>query len=595
MKDSYATLSLSTQPKKTNSSTRVLTNDKDPRWNENLYILVHADDIVSETKVDVKVWDADKIKYDDMWGSVSMSVKDIVQGKLDSLGNVSDWCQDERVVYDGWTPIDGKSIENSKIKLDMKMSFHPKYATPNNESSAGAMPQDNNIRDESEEEPVQSDHTNGILSVTIHQAVDLEIADPSLLPLDERSKHPYSPGGAVNPYAVLYINDNKIYRTRTKIRNPSPHWNAISEHFVRNLDDAFVRISVKTSLELERDPVLGTKVLSLKEIFVNQHDKFKEFEKWIPLGDGIGFGKVLLTIKYKPVKMSLPRELQGSDVGTLVIDQLILEKINAPLDSTNINTTKATLALNVDPVIVKRLKSRDIQTDRAGWYDRHLFFPLMMRYRTALYIHISQGSLTGPTVTGRLWMKEIVDNEWHDCLIGLYPHTSEKSKEANKNEDSWDPEGELGQIKVRLKILPGFSPVHTHLRSFTMDMMGADPFYNDTLKIKAQQWIKEQQDEGDEPMDHDMQVALEEEKDKMRSRRSSSEDSSEYGEEESDSDHSDEMKADMIEERKNSKINKHRVIRKLSWSMDKMKHKVDVLRQGFNSETRAKRAVAKEV
>ncbi|KAG1440233.1 hypothetical protein G6F56_012006 [Rhizopus delemar] len=231
MKDSYATLSLSTQPKKTNSSTRVLTNDKDPRWNENLYILVHADDIVSETKVDVKVWDADKIKYDDMWGSVSMSVKDIVQGKLDSLGNVSDWCQDERVVYDGWTPIDGKSIENSKIKLDMKMSFHPKYATPNNESSAGAMPQDNNIRDESEEEPVQSDHTNGILSVTIHQAVDLEIADPSLLPLDERSKHPYSPGGAVNPYAVLYINDNKIYRTRTKIRNPSPHWNAISEHF----------------------------------------------------------------------------------------------------------------------------------------------------------------------------------------------------------------------------------------------------------------------------------------------------------------------------------------------------------------------------
>jgi Ca2+-dependent lipid-binding protein len=42
MKDSYATLSLSTQPKKTVSSTRVLTNDKDPRWNENLYILVYA-------------------------------------------------------------------------------------------------------------------------------------------------------------------------------------------------------------------------------------------------------------------------------------------------------------------------------------------------------------------------------------------------------------------------------------------------------------------------------------------------------------------------------------------------------------------------
>jgi Ca2+-dependent lipid-binding protein len=40
MEDSYATLSLSTQPKKTISSTRVLTNDKNPRWNENLYVLL---------------------------------------------------------------------------------------------------------------------------------------------------------------------------------------------------------------------------------------------------------------------------------------------------------------------------------------------------------------------------------------------------------------------------------------------------------------------------------------------------------------------------------------------------------------------------
>lgn len=41
MEDSYATLSLSTQPKKSLSSTRVLTNDKDPCWNENLYVLVY--------------------------------------------------------------------------------------------------------------------------------------------------------------------------------------------------------------------------------------------------------------------------------------------------------------------------------------------------------------------------------------------------------------------------------------------------------------------------------------------------------------------------------------------------------------------------
>jgi Ca2+-dependent lipid-binding protein len=45
MEDSYASLSLSTQPKKTLTTTRVLTNDKDPRWNENLYVLVSQGNI----------------------------------------------------------------------------------------------------------------------------------------------------------------------------------------------------------------------------------------------------------------------------------------------------------------------------------------------------------------------------------------------------------------------------------------------------------------------------------------------------------------------------------------------------------------------
>ncbi|CEJ04745.1 hypothetical protein RMCBS344292_18699 [Rhizopus microsporus] len=610
LKDSYATLSLSTQPKKSISSTRVLTNDIDPRWNENLYVLVYADDIVSETQVDIKVWDADKIKYDDMWGSVSMSVKDIVQGKLDKLGNVASWSQDERVVFDGWTPIDGKPIEESKVRLDMKLSFHPKYATPSTDILSKKLPQDNTSKDEKDEEQVQPEHSNGILSVTIHQASDLEIADPAILPSDDRFKHPYNPNSIVSPYAILYINDNKVFRTRTKLRNPSPHWNAITEHFVRDIDNAFIRITVKTALEFERDPVLGTKVISLSDLFTDQEAKFKEAQKWIPISDGIGFGKVLLSLKYKPVKMTLPRSLQGADVGTLVVEKLTLDRLNSPLDSTAASPTKATLAVNVDPAIIKRLKSRDIQVvdNLSGWYDRHFYFPLMMRYRTALYIHISQGALTNTKATGRVWLKDIVDNEWQDMVVGLHCHISEKTSDANKNEDAWPEEGDLGQVRLRVKFVPGFSPVHTHLRSFVKDMVGADPFYSDTLKYKAQKWIREQsKDEGNEPLDHDFQQALQEEKEKMKDeeRRGSSEASSEYGEEESDDEFDEdengadiddtELKADMIEQRKMNKVSKHRVIRKLAWSVDKVKHKVDVLREGFNSETRAKRSVAKEI
>ncbi|GAA5800941.1 hypothetical protein HPULCUR_006381 [Helicostylum pulchrum] len=645
MEDSYATLSLSTQPKKSSSSTRVLTNDKDPEWDENLYVLVYKDDIVSETKVDVKVWDADKVKFDDMWGSISISVKDIVEGKLDKLGNVASWCQDERVVFDGWTPIDGKDESQSKVRLNMKMSFHPKYPTPNMEIFSGdAIAQKANNKLDKEklkkehsellELPVAPEHTNGIISVTIHQAVDLEIGDPEVLPMDDKFKHPYSTDKAVSPYAVLYINDRKVYQTRTKLRNPSPHWNAITEHFVADMENASLRFSIKTNVDLERDPVLGTKTLKLKEIFADQEDKFKEFQNWIPLANGIGFGKFLVTIKYKPVKMTLPRNLQGADVGTLVIERLSLTNLKPPYDDSYINSTKATLVLNLDPVILKRLKAKDISHQRTpeerraqqegtvaqvqektgpyGWYEQHLYFPLTMRYHTALYVHINQGSITSTKSSGRFWLKNMVDSEWQDVVVGLHPHINEKSKEANRNEHDWPEDGEFGQVTLRMKLVPGFSPVHTHLKSYNRDMIGADPFYNEALKLKAQRWIKEQNKNDEEhdqesPFDYNLQAAVEAEKSRMQysdhegssSSRRHSNASSEYGEEDSD-DIDDEMddteiEASMMDQTKNKKINKHRVVRKLSMGVDKVKSKVDVLREGFNSESRAGRTVAKEV
>lgn len=300
--------------------------------------------------------------------------------------------------------------------------------------------------------------------------------------------------------------------------------------------------------------------------------------------------------------------------------------------------------MNLDPVILKRLKARDIGKQRTleekkaqesgdvsptaenkpgpyGWYEQHLYFPLMMRYRTAMYVHINQGSLTATKSTGRFWLKDMVDNEWQDIVVGLHDHMNEKSKEANRNEDPWPQEGKYGQVTLRMKIISGFSPVHTHLGSYNKDMVGADPFYNDALKYKAQKWIKEQSkkeeegrgDEADDVhFDYDLQAAVETEKRKMekedqeeeieaaregRPRRASSV-SSEYGDEGSSSSvemDDAEYQADMIEHTKNHKISKHRVFRKMAWGVDKVKHKVDVLREGFNSETRAGRAVAKEV
>lgn len=325
------------------------------------------------------------------------------------------------------------------------------------------------------------------------------------------------------------------------------------------------------------------------------------------------------------------------DVGTLVVERVSLTNLKEPYNDNYINSTKATLALNVDPVILKHLKAKNISKPHPdeeqengqinnlervgpyGWYGQHLYFPLTMRYRTALYVHINQGSISTAKSTGRFWLKDMVDNEWQDIVVGLHNHIGEKTKEANSNENPWPQDGEFGQVTIRMKIIPGFSPVHTHLRSFTKDFVGADPFYNDALKYKAQRWIKEQNekkkekginqdddDTEDVPFDYDMQAAVQAEKhrqsksEERADKSASSSLSSEYGEDDSgdnlDSDMDDtEFQADMINQRKKTNISKHRVVRKVAWSLDKVKHKVDVLKEGFNSETRASRSVAKEV
>lgn len=151
--------------------------------------LFDIDDLSSDTKLDIRVWDADKIKYDDMWGSYSIAVRDILQSKLDRLGNVIDYCKEERVVYDGyvwhicilyipshlndirWAPLDGKTLEESKIKVDFKLSFHPKYEVPEEESIV-----EKNKPKEENKEPAAIDpehksgnyQCNGMMVIHIH-------------------------------------------------------------------------------------------------------------------------------------------------------------------------------------------------------------------------------------------------------------------------------------------------------------------------------------------------------------------------------------------------------------------------------------------
>ncbi|KAI7904926.1 uncharacterized protein BX663DRAFT_501057 [Cokeromyces recurvatus] len=593
----FVTLSLSKIEQNDVQGTRILTNKIDPYWNENLYQLVALDDIKNDVYVNIKIFKSDKLGTDVMYGSISASVRDIVLGKLDEVGNITNWCTKERVMFDGWAPVDDRPENSSRIMLNFKLSFHPKYIIPNmhhpktelarrkaerekqaekkksegldisdgqkklrlemgdelkeiidtklehpiedisqqtsgqsdlrknnksdkadvtlasNEDAGVNKTQlvaskDNSSRidnkideDESDDdmdielgEPVSREHISGILSIRITEGKDIEIMDPDLFNSKER-RHPYKPGRPVNPYAIIYINDQKIYRTRAKMSTPNPCWNADTECFLKNYETAYVRISVKTSIDLEQDPVIGTVVFKISELFEKGRKKVKKTQRWVGIGHGIGFGQVFLDLTYKPIKLTLPKELLGAEVGTLVIESVRLSNIKNALDSQKASSTKATFALNVESKITKELDSNLLQEQTDGiwaWAEESMYFPLLMRYKTALFIHLSQGMTDGKKVTACLWMKEILDYDWQEAVLALRDYTSEVSDEANRNELPWGSDGPHGSIIVRIKFIPGFSPVHTSLPSFTTDMLGADPFQKDDTWEKAHLLVRQE-------------------------------------------------------------------------------------------------------
>jgi hypothetical protein len=287
-----------------------------------------------------------------------------------------------------------------------------------------------------------------------------------------------------------------------------------------------------------------------------------------------------------------------------------MKNLKPPFDVHSLGSLRAVMALNVDPAILKRLKPRDITSqghdpkipELPGWFSQHLYFPLMMRYRTSMYVHIIQGSFSVTKATGRIWLKYMPDNEWIELNIGLHHYLPEKSKEANQNEDPWPEDGDLGSIVIKAKIVPGFSPVHTHVRSYIKDIVGADPFYDNNSNDKAQKWIKTQNPQDRSSKDNSEDSNLHKREDYDVTRQSESDEaSSEYGDDTEESDLDDDgndeqqFEGNMAGQGRKHRIHKHRAVRKLSLGVDKVKHKLNVFREGFNSETRASRSVAKEV
>lgn len=111
------------------------------------------------------------------------------------------------------------------------------------------------------------------------------------------------------------MNDKYVYRTRTKQLNPVPYFNAVSERFIADWRLAKITFVVRDDRNREHDPIIGLVSLRLKDVL---KDKC-QFTRWFPLVGGRGWGRIRLSLLFKPFDMHLPQGISSFEAATLDI------------------------------------------------------------------------------------------------------------------------------------------------------------------------------------------------------------------------------------------------------------------------------------
>jgi hypothetical protein len=173
---------------------------------------------------------------------------------------------------------------------------------------------------------------SGILAFHIHSITGLEVpgTQKSLggsskrlsqksrngpAPTDESQAEGGSAGKLPSSYVQVFLNDEAIFRTRTKSLNPRPYINAGSERFVGDWTTARIDFTVRDARMRESDPILGCVGLRLADVLTES----SRTTGWYTLTGGLGYGKIRITLLFRSVELSVPRPLRGWNVGIVEV------------------------------------------------------------------------------------------------------------------------------------------------------------------------------------------------------------------------------------------------------------------------------------
>ncbi|PMD28689.1 C2 domain protein [Hyaloscypha hepaticicola] len=431
--------------------TRIIEQDLNPIWNEQICLLVYQDQLKAGERLSVELWDSDMISADDVVGKVSFDLRDLIRNYSNRIEERVDELKDDK----------GNTLPG---KLYWDIGMFPRAQFKESMKSDGknvALPKEIRDRPEFQDDKgtVTTQHEidvtttspdpslpSGICSVLIHQVENLEVERPSG---SFGSYKPWTPAQITgentdeeadelpSSYCTILQNDELVFKTRTKVKSSNPIFNAQTERFVRDWRSAVFTITCRNSVHREHDPILGAVTIKLSEVLQTSSQRTQIYA----LDGGMGYGRIMISVLFRSVDLKLPPNLLGWDLGSV---EVLGERIIAEDSKGLLSGTKIILNTDVGKSVIsknwvnnsERGAAWDLRYIKEGTNELHkrrVVVPVRRRYQSPLRLEFFSSGSRHPVAYAIYWLSDLVDNTATEFTLPVYQADKANSKWLTQN------------------------------------------------------------------------------------------------------------------------------------------------------------------
>ncbi|KAI0009270.1 hypothetical protein F4779DRAFT_582754 [Xylariaceae sp. FL0662B] len=416
--------------------TRVIQDDLNPVFEESCAIPVNVELIKADEQLSMELWDSDRSSADDVVGKVELSLQKLIQHPGNMFPQVSKLrgvkAESEMPGELHWeVGYFGKTQFRAALRTDGKDLSLPKELRDKKELQDDKGALDNAEEDAVVHTPPDPLWPSGILSIIVHQIVNLELTNVKGSEGGKRKGNKeYEPARDAgetkeesskklpSAYCTILLNDELVYKTRTKVVSSKPIFNAGTERFVRDWRSSIATVTVRDSRNRQHDPIIGVVPLKLSDILQTS----SQATRWYPLDGGVGFGRIRISLLWRSVELNLPPPQLGWDVGTF---EFMSDSITSTFPEHGSGKVKLKLRTGGSSAVVKRdqctTEGDDLEWNIGGVTNNsHPRLPVRYRYRSPVFFEFHLTGRRHVEHFAAIWLSELADNEEKDFDIPIW-------------------------------------------------------------------------------------------------------------------------------------------------------------------------------